>query len=72
MTEGLYAQVRHSRYLQLLLALLGGSLMANTLAAYMECALWISGAWVIVRLEEQELRERYGRRPAPWREQERT
>ena len=45
----------------MLLALLGGSLMANPLAAYMACALWIPGAWGIVRLEEQELRERHGR-----------
>ena len=54
-------QVRHPRYLQLLLALLGGSLLAYPLAAYRACALWIPGAWGIVRLEAKELRKRYGR-----------
>ena len=61
MTKGLYAQARHPRYLQLPLALLGWSLMANHLAAYVASALWIPGVCVIVVLEEKELRERYGR-----------
>ncbi len=60
-THGLHAHVRHPRYLQLLLALLGWSLLANHPAAYAACALWLPGVWFIVRLEERELRERFGR-----------
>jgi protein-S-isoprenylcysteine O-methyltransferase Ste14 len=59
-TEGLHAIVRHPRYLQFLLALLGWSLLANHLAAYVASALWIPGVWLIVLLEEKELRQRYG------------
>lgn len=60
-TEGLHAHVRHPRYLQLLLALLGWSLLANHPASYVACALWLPGVWFIVQLEERELRGRFGR-----------
>lgn len=60
-TDGLYARVRHPRYLQLLLGLLGWSLIANHPASYVACVLWIPGIWLIVVLEEKELRRRFGR-----------
>lgn len=60
-TTGLHAWVRHPRYVQVLLALLGWSLLANYLAAYVASGLWVPGAWIIVLLEEKELRERFGR-----------
>ncbi len=58
--EGLYARVRHPRYLQMILALLGWSLIANYLAAYLAWLLWIVAVNIIVRLEERELRGRFG------------
>jgi protein-S-isoprenylcysteine O-methyltransferase Ste14 len=60
-TEGLYARVRHPRYLQFLLGLLGYALIANFLAVYVVCALWVADIYVIVLLEEKELRDRFGR-----------
>jgi protein-S-isoprenylcysteine O-methyltransferase Ste14 len=58
--EGLYAHVRHPRYLQMILALLGWSLIANYLTAYVAWLLWIVAVCLIVPLEERELRGRFG------------
>lgn len=58
--EGVHARVRHPRYVQLFVALAGWSLLANYAASYAVCALWIPGVWVMARLEERELRERFG------------
>jgi methanethiol S-methyltransferase len=59
-TDGLYARIRHPRYVQLLIALLGYALIANYLAAYLAVALWLPGIYVIARLEEKELRAHFG------------
>jgi protein-S-isoprenylcysteine O-methyltransferase Ste14 len=58
--SGLYAHVRHPRYLQFLLALLGYSLVGNYLALYVAWLLWIPGIYVTTAFEERELRERFG------------
>jgi protein-S-isoprenylcysteine O-methyltransferase Ste14 len=60
LTEGLYARVRHPRYVQLILNLWGLALIANYPASYVAVALWLPGIYVIVRLEERELRDRFG------------
>lgn len=60
-TEGLYTRVRHPRYLQIMLGLLGWSLIANYPAAYWASGLWLPGVWGIALLEERELRQRFGR-----------
>jgi protein-S-isoprenylcysteine O-methyltransferase Ste14 len=57
---GLYARVRHPRYLQMGLALLGYALVTNHLSTYVLALLWLPGVYVIVLFEEYELRERYG------------
>ena len=59
-TEGIYAQMRHPRYVQLLIAFVGYALIANNLAVYLIVALWVPGLYVIVLLEEQELRAHFG------------
>ncbi|MFZ0051646.1 MAG: isoprenylcysteine carboxylmethyltransferase family protein, partial [Desulfobaccales bacterium] len=59
-TTGVYAIIRHPRYVQLFLGLLGSALIANYLVLYLVVALWLPGIYVIVRLEEKELRERFG------------
>lgn len=59
-TEGPYAHTRHPRYLQVLLALAGWALLANYFAGYLAALLWIPLMLVIVRLEEEELRRRFG------------
>ena len=59
-TDGIYGRVRHPRYVQLVVALLGYTLIANYLAAYLILALWVAAIYVIVLLEENELRDHFG------------
>jgi protein-S-isoprenylcysteine O-methyltransferase Ste14 len=59
-TEGLYTWMRHPRYVQVALALLGYAFIANYLALYGVVALWLPGIYVIALLEERELRNRFG------------
>ena len=57
---GIYSRVRHPRYVQMTLALLGYALIANYPAAYGAFLLWCTGIYVVVLLEEQELIGRFG------------
>ena len=59
-TTGLYARLRHPRYVQVALALLGYALIANYLAAYLAFAAWLVAMYPLVVLEERELRQRFG------------
>jgi protein-S-isoprenylcysteine O-methyltransferase Ste14 len=59
-TDGIYAHIRHPRYLQFLIALVGYALIANYLAVYLTVVLWIVGIYVIVLLEEKELTDHFG------------
>jgi protein-S-isoprenylcysteine O-methyltransferase Ste14 len=60
-TEGLYARLRHPRYVQVLIALTGYALIANYLASYTVVALWFPAIYIIVVLEERELRDHFGK-----------
>ncbi len=59
-TDGIYARIRHPRYVQMTLALLGYALIANYPAAYGAFILWCAGIYAVVLLEERELRARFG------------
>ena len=59
-TAGIYSRMRHPRYVQVILYFWGYALIANYPAAYAVAALWLPGVYVIARLEEKELRDRYG------------
>ncbi len=59
-TAGPYAWVRHPRYVQVTLALWGFAFIANYLAVYGLAVLWMAGIYVIMLLEENELRQRFG------------
>ena len=59
-TSGLHARMRHPRYVQFALAMLGYALIANYLAPYVMLLLWMVGIQLIVLLEERELRARFG------------
>ena len=59
-TDGIYARMRHPRYVQFLIALMGYALIANYLAGYLVVALWAPGIYLIVLLEEKELRHHFG------------
>ena len=58
-TNGLYARMRHPRYVQFLIALAGYALIANYLAAYLMVSLWVPAVYIIVLLEEKELRDHF-------------
>jgi protein-S-isoprenylcysteine O-methyltransferase Ste14 len=60
-TEGLYARLRHPRYVQLIIALIGYALIANYLASYLVVALWIPAIYIIVVFEERELSDHFGK-----------
>jgi protein-S-isoprenylcysteine O-methyltransferase Ste14 len=60
LTEGAYARIRHPRYVEMMLALLGFALVANYLAGYVVFALGLLALHAVVLLEERELRERFG------------
>ncbi|MDJ0852688.1 MAG: isoprenylcysteine carboxylmethyltransferase family protein [Myxococcota bacterium] len=59
-TEGPFGVVRHPRYMQFMIALLGFSLICNHLVLYGVFALWLPGVWLIAVLEERELHDRFG------------
>ena len=59
-TDGLHGRIRHPRYVQVVLAMLGYALIANFLAPYLVVAAWVVAILAIVPLEERELRARFG------------
>ena len=60
-TDGIYARLRHPRYVQVAMAFLGWALLTNYLAAYVGCAAGLVMLRLIVPLEERELRQRFGK-----------
>jgi protein-S-isoprenylcysteine O-methyltransferase Ste14 len=57
---GLHARIRHPRYLQLMVSQLGWALIANHQGPYLLLVVWMVAIHAIVRLEERELRSRFG------------
>ena len=60
LTEGIYSRIRHPRYVEFTLALTGWALFANYLGLYLLTALALAALYLIVLIEERELRERFG------------
>ena len=58
--EGLYARIRHPRYVQLGVAFLAYALFANYVACYGAVGLALVGVRVVVAFEERELVARFG------------
>jgi protein-S-isoprenylcysteine O-methyltransferase Ste14 len=59
-TGGLYAHVRHPRYLGMFCAVAGAALLAGTLRLWLVLAVWWPVALVVIQLEERELERRFG------------
>jgi len=59
-TKGIYSRIRHPRYASVLLGLIGLSLIANYLGAYIATALFVPGLYAIILMEERELVARFG------------
>jgi steroid 5-alpha reductase family enzyme len=60
LTEGIYARIRHPRYVGAFIFVLGLALVANALVAYIVAASLIPLIYVIVFFEERELKKRFG------------
>ena len=59
-TEGIYARIRHPRYVEFCLSITGWALFCNYLAVYLLAAGTLAAIYAIVLMEERELRERFG------------
>ena len=60
LTQGIYGTIRHPRYIEALLWVLGYAFIANYVGLYVLFVLSIPTVFLIVLLEERELRERFG------------
>jgi len=60
LTEGPYSVIRHPRYVEVQLGVLGYALIANYLGVYILCALCFPALYLVVLMEERELRKRFG------------
>lgn len=58
--EGIYARTRNPRYLDLLLGLAGWSLVLNYRTVYVMTLAMVPAIYLVILLEERELRERFG------------
>ena len=60
LTEGIYSQMRHPRYVEVGLVLASMALFCNYLALYVLLVLYAPVIYVVVLLEERELSQRFG------------
>ncbi len=58
--SGLYACVRHPRYLGMMLGVLGVCLLAGSRQLWLVAAVWWIATLVFIWIEERELRDRFG------------
>ena len=58
--EGIYGKIRHPRYIEITLWVLGYALFGNHLSLYIAFALTIPSLLLIVEMEERELSQRFG------------
>jgi protein-S-isoprenylcysteine O-methyltransferase Ste14 len=68
-TNGMYAHVRHPRYLGMILGVLGAGVLAGSARLWFVSAVWFIAALAIIRIEERELRRRFGAAYAAYAEQ---
>jgi protein-S-isoprenylcysteine O-methyltransferase Ste14 len=66
--DGIYARLRHPRYLSAFLGVVAWSMMANYGIGYALAVLMIPAMWGLIRLEERELEERFGEAYREYRE----
>ena len=58
--QGVYARMRHPRYVVVMLSMLAVALFTNYLVLYVLCPLVVVTLYIITVLEERELLERFG------------
>jgi protein-S-isoprenylcysteine O-methyltransferase Ste14 len=59
-TTGVYARLRHPRYVQLWLGMVGHVLIVNFVSTYLALVFFTAVLAMVVRFEERELVERFG------------
>ncbi len=67
LTEGPYAHVRHPRYVEVVIGMLGYALVANFAGVYLVVLLCLPALHGVVLLEERELAQRFGAEYAEYR-----
>lgn len=60
LTEGIYSRMRHPRYVEATLSVLGLAFFTNYLATYIAFLAMLPILHLVVLLEEKELKERFG------------
>ena len=60
LTEGIYGSIRHPRYVEILFWVAAYAFLANYVGLYVLLVLTVPTIYLIVLLEERELRERFG------------
>jgi protein-S-isoprenylcysteine O-methyltransferase Ste14 len=60
LTEGIYGRIRHPRYVEILFCVAAYAFFANFLGLYVLLVLSVPTIYLIVLLEERELRDRFG------------
>jgi protein-S-isoprenylcysteine O-methyltransferase Ste14 len=60
LTDGIYARMRHPRYVEVVIGTLVYCLIANYAGAYLVLAATLPVLYIVVLLEERELRRRFG------------
>ncbi|MEW5984503.1 MAG: isoprenylcysteine carboxylmethyltransferase family protein [Acidobacteriota bacterium] len=60
LTSGIYGRIRHPRYVEIVFVVLGYALFSNHLGAYVVAVLSVPALYLVVLLEERELRDRFG------------
>ena len=59
-SHGVYARIRHPRYLGSLLAILGACLLAGKVGMWIVAGIWAALMLLAIHFEERELRARFG------------
>jgi protein-S-isoprenylcysteine O-methyltransferase Ste14 len=57
--QGIYGRIRHPRYVEIVLFVVAYALFANYLAGYATLAMTVIALYLVVLLEERELRDRF-------------
>ena len=60
LTEGIYGKIRHPRYTDIVIGTIGWAFFINYLIVYLMLPMVFAGLYLIVLLEEKELRDRFG------------
>jgi protein-S-isoprenylcysteine O-methyltransferase Ste14 len=58
--RGIYARIRHPRYMGSLLAIVGACILAGTRATWLVAATWLVLMRIAIALEEREMHDRFG------------